>query len=109
HIDKTHPGCTYDLMTVRIREGRFDDVAQLRQQAFKDGLHYPWLEEPSGYAALAKGNTEEALAHFQRMAISGREMGSSVFFRASQEGVAEVALYEGKVDDACRQLFAALQ
>jgi len=35
-------------------------------------------------------------------------MGSSVHFRASQEGIVGVALYQGRIEDARRQVIAAL-
>ena len=108
-IDRSHPGCTFTLMIVRIQQGRFNDVASLLDQALKNGNHYPWLDEPVGYAELAKGNPERALAHFKALAVSGRQLGSSVHFRASQDGIAEVALYQGRVEDARRQIVAALQ
>jgi hypothetical protein len=96
-------------MIVRVRHGRFNDVASLREQALKNGIQYPWLEEPAGYAELAKGNSERALTHFKTLEASGQKLSSGVHFRASQEGIAEVALYQGKVDDARRQIIAALQ
>jgi len=107
-IAKAHSGCIFDLMEVRIREGRFDDVKLLREEASKNGVMSPWLEEPSGYAELAIGNTEPAIAHFGNLAVSGQELGSSVLFRASQDGITEIALYRGQVDSARRQLLAAL-
>ena len=108
-IDRSHPGCTFDLMVVRICQGRFNDVVAIQEQALKNGVQYPWLEEPLGYAELANGNAERALAHFRTLEASGRQLSSSVHFRASQEGVAEVAMYQGRVDDARRKIIAALQ
>jgi tetratricopeptide (TPR) repeat protein len=96
-------------MEVRIRQGRFNDVDSLREQALKNGVQYPWLAEPAGYAELAKGNAEKALSYFKTLEASSRQLGSGVHFRASQEGIAEVALYQGRVDDARRQIIAALQ
>lgn len=107
--DPSHPSCFYDLMVLRIRQGRFDDVYRVRERVPQGVRDYPWFDEPTGFAELAKGNTDKALAHFRTLAESGHRLGSSVHFRASQDGITEVALYEGRIEDARRQLIAALQ
>jgi len=106
-IDKTNPFCIFQTIETRVYENRFDDAIFQYEQASKLGVRHPCLEEPAGFALLGKGDLNGALAHFRALEHSGRQLGSSVHFRAAQDGITAVALYQGKLEDARRQIASA--
>jgi DNA-binding winged helix-turn-helix (wHTH) protein/Flp pilus assembly protein TadD len=108
-LDRNNPFCAFQLMEIRVRQNRFDEAVGQYDRAAKQGLVFPWLEEPAGYAELARGDCSAALSHFHRLEAEGRQLASGVHFRASQDGIAAVYLYEGKLEDAHSQVMSALQ
>ena len=108
-LDRNNPFCAFQIMEIRVRQNRFDEAIGEYDRASKQGALYPWLEEPAGYAELARGNINAALTHFHRLEKLGNQLASGVHFRASQDGIAAVYLYEGRLEDARSQLLSALQ
>jgi DNA-binding winged helix-turn-helix (wHTH) protein/tetratricopeptide (TPR) repeat protein len=108
-LDQNNPFCTFQMMEIRVRQNHFDEAIGEYDRASKQGNLYPWLEEPAGYAELARGNINAALSHFHRLEAAGHQLASGVHFRASQDGIAAVYLYEGRLEDARSQLLSALQ
>jgi DNA-binding winged helix-turn-helix (wHTH) protein/Flp pilus assembly protein TadD len=109
HTHTANPFCTFQLVEVRLYQNRYEDAIAESERASKQGLRYPWLDKPLGYAKLAQGDINGALAHFRALEDSGRRLGSNVYFRVSQEGIASIALYQGRVEDARRQIIAATE
>jgi DNA-binding winged helix-turn-helix (wHTH) protein/predicted Zn-dependent protease len=108
-LDRNNPFCTFQMMEIRVRQNHFDEAIGEYDRASKQGNIHPWLEEPAGYAELARGNINAALSHFHRLEADGHQLASGVHFRASQDGIAAVYLYEGRLEDARSQLVSALQ
>ncbi len=108
-MDVTNPFCIFQIIEIRVYQNRFDDAISEYEQALRSGVRYPWLEEAVGFAKLGKGDLNGALLHFRALEDSGQRLGSNVHFRASQEGIAAVALYQGKIEDARRQIVSALE
>jgi DNA-binding winged helix-turn-helix (wHTH) protein/tetratricopeptide (TPR) repeat protein len=108
-LDRNNPFCTFQMMEIRVRQNHFDAAIGEYDRASKQGDLHPWLEEPAGYAELARGNINAALSHFHRLEADGHQLASGVHFRASQDGIAAAYLYEGRLEDARSQLVSALQ
>ena len=108
-LEVNNPFCRFQIIEIRVDQNRFDDAIAEYDRASQQGMVYPWLEEPAGFAELARGNVDAALVHFRRLEEAGRELASNVHFRASQDGIAAVDLYEGKLEDARSQIVSALQ
>jgi len=108
-VDSKNPLCAFETVSLRVYQNRFADAISEYQGIGKSGVNFPWLDEPAGYAALAQGDLDGALRHFHSLEEAGRTFASSVHFRASQEGVAAVALYQGKLQDAHQQIVDALE
>ena len=109
NLDRNNPFCTFQMMEIQVRQNRFDEAIGEYDRASKQGNLYPWLEEPAGYAEVARGNINAALTHFHRLEAAGHQLASGVHFRASQDGIAAVYLYDGRLEDARSQLLSALQ
>jgi DNA-binding winged helix-turn-helix (wHTH) protein len=103
-IDRLNPFCGYERIDALTHKGEFDK-AITEYNHLKDSK-YPWMDQPAGYAELARGNIDEALKHFNSLAADG-PTGSRVHFMAAQDGIAAVDLLEGKMTVARRDLTAA--
>ena len=103
--DDRSPICGYERIDALGREGKFDMAI-----AEYDRLHRvsnnPWLEQPAGYAELAKGDVEGAQRHFNTLAKEGR--GSRVHFSAAQDAAVAVFLRNGELSAAHRELDTAI-
>jgi DNA-binding winged helix-turn-helix (wHTH) protein len=108
-MDSTNPFCIFQTIETLVYENRFDDATSEYERALRLGVRYPWLEKPAGFAKLGEGDLNGALAHFRALADSGQRLGSNTHFRASQEGIAAIALYQGRLEDARRQIVSALE
>jgi DNA-binding winged helix-turn-helix (wHTH) protein/thioredoxin-like negative regulator of GroEL len=108
-LQRADPFCAFNEIALRVYQDRFEDALAAYSAARQDGIRYLWLDEPVGFATLAKGDSKAALDHFHALEESGRRVGSNVHFRASQDGIAAVALYEGRLEDARRQITSALE
>lgn len=107
-LDGSNSLCILGSITIRVYENRFNDAISEYEEASRAGVRFPWFDGPIGFAKLAQGDTNGALEHFRALQDSGTRMGSAVHFRASQEGIVGVALYQGRIEDARRQVIAAL-
>ena len=107
-IDPKNGLCWLVKVQDRVDDDDFTEALVLRDTAEKTGVSYPWLDQPAAYAYLAQGDQVAALAEFHKLEAAGRQFGSELHFRASQEGLAAVALYRGRLDEAKRQIQAAI-
>ena len=107
--DPTNPFCTFEIVSLRVYQDRFADAVAEYDLARKNGAYYPWLDEPAGFAKMGQGDLDGALQHFHALEQAGRKFASNVHFRASQEGIAAIALYQGKLQDAHQQIVDALE
>jgi DNA-binding winged helix-turn-helix (wHTH) protein/thioredoxin-like negative regulator of GroEL len=106
HLDKQNTLCSYERAEARVYEGRFDDaIAEFE----KLGSKYPWLDEPAGRAELAKGNVPAALAHFNALAKNRLRFPSPSHSRASQDGIAAVDIYQGKIREGLMELKTSME
>lgn len=108
-VDPTNPFCAFEAVSLRVYQNRFADAVSEYQRASTSGAYYPWLDYPAGFAKLGQGDLDGALKHFHALEESGRIFASNVHFRASQEGIAAVALYQGKLQVARQQILDALE
>ncbi len=106
-VDARNPFCAFELVTLRVYQNRFEDAISEYQRARSSGADYPWLDEPAGFARLSQGDVNGALRHFHAVEGAGRKFASNIHFRASQEGIAAVALYQGKLHELRQQILAA--
>ena len=103
-IDRLNPFCGYERIDALTHEGEFDK-AITEYNHLKDSK-YPWMDQPAGYAELARGKIDEALKHFNSLVADGTT-GSRVHFLAAQDGIAAADLLNGKMTAARRDLTAA--
>ncbi len=108
-IDSQNPFCGFQRIETLTYEGHYDLAVAEYNRLIQVGSKYPWLDEPVGYAYLAKGDTVSALRHFNALAASGHSLASTIHFRASQDGIATIDAYQGKRIDAQMQLKSALE
>lgn len=106
--DSANPFCAFEEMTLLLNENRFSEAISVYEHAEKNNVRFPWLHEPAGYAKLAQGDYDGALKHFRALEETGKELASNVHFRTSQEGIAAVTLYQGKLQFARQQILDAL-
>ncbi len=107
-LDSLNPFCGFERIEALTYEGHYDQAIAEYERLIQTGSKYPWLDEPAGYAELAKGNVPEAQKHFEALGKAGHSLASAVHFRASQDGIATVDAYEGKRKEAHEQLESAL-
>jgi len=80
-LDRLDPFCGFERIYVLAYEGQLDAaIAEFNQ--LRRVSNNPWLDEPAGYAELARGNIPEALKHFNSLAAQGRD-GNLVHFMAA--------------------------
>ncbi|MEI9969817.1 MAG: winged helix-turn-helix domain-containing protein [Terracidiphilus sp.] len=89
-VDSRNPFCGFQRIETLTYEGHYDLAVAEYNRLIQAGVKYPWLDEPAGYAELAKGNIASALRHFNALAASGHTLASTVHFRASQDGIAAI-------------------
>jgi len=97
--------CGYERIDALTREGRFVDAID-EYNRLRKGSNNPWLDQPAGYAELAKGDTEKALTHFNSLAAFGRGR-SAVHFMGALDGIAAILVFQGKLEEAHMKLEAA--
>jgi DNA-binding winged helix-turn-helix (wHTH) protein/tetratricopeptide (TPR) repeat protein len=105
-LDGLDPFCGFEQIYALTYEGQFDPAIAKYNQLRKVSNN-PWLDEPAGYAELAKGNIPEALKHFNSLAAQGRD-GNVVHFMAAQDGIAAANLLDGKLTAARNDLTTAI-
>jgi DNA-binding winged helix-turn-helix (wHTH) protein/predicted Zn-dependent protease len=108
-MDATDGLCRYLRIQASVYQDHFADALRERQEAANRSIDYPWLDEPAAYASLALDDQAAALAGFHRIEDAGRRYGSDLHFRAAQDGIAAVALYRGRLNQAKRQLEEATE
>jgi len=106
-LARLDPFCGFERIYALTYEGQFDPaIAEYNQ--LRKVSNNPWLDEPAGYAELAKGNIPEALKHFNSLAAQGRD-GNLVHFMAAQDGIAAANLLDGKLTAARNDLTTAIE
>jgi tetratricopeptide (TPR) repeat protein len=108
HADEDNPFCSFRTIELRVYQDRFSDAISEYQHAETSGISFPWLHEPAGYAKLAQDDCDGALKQFDALQEAGKRLANNVHFRASQEGIAAIALYQGKLQRARQQTRDAL-
>jgi len=103
--DERNPICGYERIDALGREGRFD-MAIAEYDRLHKVSNNPWLEQPAGYAELAKGDVDEAQRHFEILAKDGR--GSRIHFSAAQDAKVAVFIRDGELAAARRELATAI-
>jgi len=69
-LEPENPYCRFQLMYIRIKQNRFDDVL-VDYRSLPSGIRdYPWFDEPVGVAFWGNGQLDEATKTFER--LSGR-------------------------------------
>ena len=107
-IDASDPTCNYERLELLIRQNDFDAALKAYPVALRATGGYPWLHELAGYANLALGHTEIAKAEFQILERLGQQFANEVHIRASQEGLAQIALREEHFSDASERIENAM-
>jgi len=106
-LDRLDPFCGFERIYVLAYKGQLDAaIAEFNQ--LRRVSNNPWLDEPAGYAELARGNIPEALKHFNSLAVQGRD-GNLVHFMAAQDGIAAANLLDGKLTAARNDLTTAIR
>lgn len=92
-LDGSYPLCHYQRVELLIRKNDFEQA----RRAFKDALQathgYPWLHKLGGYIELGSINPDAAEAEFRILEKAGRQLANEVYFRASQDGLVQIALF----------------
>jgi tetratricopeptide (TPR) repeat protein len=104
-IASQNPFCGYERIDALSHENKFDE-AITEYKRLRKYSNNPWLDQPAGYAELAKGNILEAQKYFSILTAKGRDE-SPVHFMAAQDGIAAADLLQGKLRLAHSELLAA--
>jgi DNA-binding winged helix-turn-helix (wHTH) protein/tetratricopeptide (TPR) repeat protein len=103
-IDRSNPFCGYERIDAFTHEGEYDKA--IAEYNYLKDSKYPWLDQPAGYAELARGNADEALMHFRSLIANG-STGSRVYFLAAQDGIVAAHLLKGELATARQDLITA--
>ena len=103
-IEPNNPFCRFQLMYVRLKENRFDDVISDYKSLPSALREYPWFDEPLGVAYLGRGKVTEATGACERLIRSQARFHGTTHFTTGKEWLADVMLYEGHVKDATRRI-----
>jgi DNA-binding winged helix-turn-helix (wHTH) protein/tetratricopeptide (TPR) repeat protein len=102
--DDMNPFCGYERIDELAHEGKYvnaiAEYSRLRKKS-----DFPWLDQPAGYAELAKGNTLEARMRFNALVTRG--MGLQEHRMAVHDGIAAADLLDGKITLAQSELKTA--
>jgi DNA-binding winged helix-turn-helix (wHTH) protein/tetratricopeptide (TPR) repeat protein len=104
-IDRLNPFCGYERIDALTHEGEYDKA--ITEYNNLRSSNYPWMDQPAGYAELARGNVDEALKHFNSLVADG-PTGSHVHFLAAQDGIVAADLLKGEMATALRRLTTAM-
>lgn len=99
-IEPLNPYCRFQLMYIRIKQNRFDDVLADYKTLPEDIKSYPWFEEPVGVALLGEGHLEEAADRFEKLAILQNRLHGTSHFTTAKEWLADLLLYRGHIVEA---------
>jgi tetratricopeptide (TPR) repeat protein len=91
-LDRSYPFCHYQRIELLIRKNDFDQSRRAYQEALQSTHGYPWLHCLGGYIELGSGNLDAAEREFLTLERDGRQKANEVYFRASQDGLAQIAL-----------------
>jgi DNA-binding winged helix-turn-helix (wHTH) protein/tetratricopeptide (TPR) repeat protein len=105
-LDRLDPLCGYERISVLNYQGRFKEAIE-EYNFLKRTSAYPWLEQPAGYAELAKENYDAALQHFSTLRAGG-PTGSLLHYLAAQDGITAVHILKGNIQQAQQELKAAM-
>jgi DNA-binding winged helix-turn-helix (wHTH) protein/tetratricopeptide (TPR) repeat protein len=103
-IEPDNPYCRFQLMYVRLKQNRFNDVLADYESLPASIRDYPWFDEPVGVALLGKDQLDEATEAFERLSGRQRHLHGTSHFTTGKEWVADVLLYQGHVDEATRRI-----
>jgi len=103
-VARLNPFCGYERIDVLTHEGKYDEA--IAEYTYLKDSKYLWLDQPAGYAELARGNADEALRHFKSLIANG-PTGSRVHFLAAQDGIVAADLLKGELTTARQELLTA--
>lgn len=96
--------CRLQLMYVKIKQNRFEDVLSQARTLPANLRDYPWFEEPVGVALFGKGQLDDAKRVFGRLSESQQRLHGTAYFTAAKEWLADLLLYQGRVKEATRRI-----
>lgn len=94
---------------LRVEVGEFDIALSEYQLLEKQHLNYPWFDKPVGYAFLAKGDLTAARKRFEQLANASERFRGKQHYETGKDGLADIALYGGKLREAITQLRRAME
>jgi DNA-binding winged helix-turn-helix (wHTH) protein/tetratricopeptide (TPR) repeat protein len=103
-IEPDNPYCRFQLMYVRLKQNRFNDVLADYQSLPASMRDYPWFDEPVGVALMGNGQLDQATKAFERLSGRQQRLHGTSHFTTGKEWVADVLLYQGRVADATRRI-----
>jgi len=103
-IESENPYCRFQSMYVKLKENRFDDVLSDYRSLPAGVRDYPWFDEPVAVAFMGKGQLDDATRTFDLLSKRQQQLHGTSHFTAGKEGIADVLLYRGRVNDATRRI-----
>jgi DNA-binding winged helix-turn-helix (wHTH) protein/tetratricopeptide (TPR) repeat protein len=103
-IETDNVYCRFQSMLLKIKENRFGEVIADYKSLPKNIRNYPWFDQPLGLAFWGDGQFEEARRTFERLTQQQQRLHGTALFTAGREWLADMMLYQGRVDDATRRL-----
>lgn len=96
--------CLFELMTVDIKNNKFDNVLVQYDRLPRIVRDYPWFDEPVGVALFGKGQLDDAKRIFDRLSQSQQRLHGTSHFTVAKEWLADLLLYQGRIQDATRRI-----
>ncbi len=103
-IDSQNPFCNFQLMYIRIKQNRFNDVLAIYKSLPANISSYSWFDEAVGVAFWGNGQLDQAGQAFERLSKKQRELHGTSHFTAGKEWMADILLYQGRVKEGTRRL-----
>lgn len=100
-LDRWNALCGYGRVDALAYKGKFEE-AIAEYNLLRRHADYPWLDEPVGYVKLAESDFSEARKHFEALAKNAPN--SLIHRLAANDGLAQVDLAQGEVEEALREL-----
>ncbi len=94
------PYCRFQSMYVKVKQNKFDDVLAEYKVLPARIREYPWFDELVGVAQLGDDRLDEAVQTFEHLSARQGKLHGTQHFIAGKEWIADVWLYEGRVQDA---------
>ena len=101
--ERDNPYCSFQLMLVKIKQNKFDDVLAESNSLPATVRDYPWIDETIGIALFAKGQLDNARQVFVRLGESGQRLHGTTHLNTAKEWLVDLLLYQGRIKDATRR------